>query len=346
MTGVTDSPGADAHVVVTVAEVHRVVREALLRAGCDAGNAEHTAAVMAMAERDGCPAHGVFRLPGHLASLASGKVNGRARPTLAPLAPAVVRVDGDRGFAPPAVDTARHALVPLARTQGLAAAAIADVFHFTALWADVEPLVEAGLVAFCCTAYMPSVAPAGASVPFFGTNAMAFGWPRPDGGTLVFDQASAAMAQGEIQIAARDGRRVPEGVGVDAAGQPTTDPEAILAGAQLPFGGHKGSAIALMVELLSAGLIGQPFSVEAGEEDNRDGGPPRGGVTIIALDPARFGDAPGWLAHSEAFLGRLAALPGVRLPGDRRLRERARIAREGVRLPVALWEKALRAGGR
>ncbi|HEV7819787.1 MAG TPA: Ldh family oxidoreductase [Burkholderiales bacterium] len=334
---------SDDSVVVPLQDLRQTVHAALLRAGCDRENAEALAGVMAAADGDGCASHGVFRLPGYLASLKSGKVNGKARPTLAQLAPAVIRVDGHGGFAPLAMTAARDALAPLAREQGIAAAALVNVHHFSALWVDVEPLVEAGLAAMCFTAYMPSVAPAGARKPFFGTNPMAFGWPRPDGGALIFDQASAAMARGEIMIAAREGHAVPPGTGIDKAGNPTTDPKEILQGAQLPFGGYKGSSLAMMVELLSAGLIGQPFSFEAGAEDNRDGGPPRGGVLLLAMDPHKFGDPAGWLRHSESFLQQLSGLDDVRLPGARRAANRVRIAREGVRLPRKLYTDAVSA---
>jgi delta1-piperideine-2-carboxylate reductase len=330
-------------VQVSIADITRVATAALVNAGCDTANASAVARVMAAADRDGSASHGIFRLGGYLAALRSGKVDGTARPSTTRLAPSVIRVDGHGGFAPLAMIAGREALAPVAREQGLAAAALVNVHHFSALWADIEPLVEAGLAAMCFTAYMPAVAPAGGGNPFFGTNPMAFGWPRADGATMIFDQASAAMARGEIMIAARDGRELPPGVGVDGDGRPTTDPAATLKGAQLPFGGYKGSAIALMVELLACGLIGQPFSVEAGEEDNRDGGPPRGGVLVLAFDPARFGDADGWLAHSESFLGRLSALEGVRLPGDRRMKNRERIDREGTQLPAKLWADAVRA---
>jgi delta1-piperideine-2-carboxylate reductase len=327
----------------SVAEVHRVVAAALGRAGCDGANADSVAAVVAAAERDGCASHGVFRLAGYLAALRSGKVDGAARPSVARIAPGVLRVDARSGFAPLAIGAAREALAPLAREQGLAAAAVVNAHHFSALWADVEPLAEAGLVAIAMTSYMPAVAPAGARVPFFGTNPMAFAWPRAGGTALVVDQASAAMARGEVMLAAREGRSLPPGTGIDAAGQPTTDPAAVLKGALLPFGGHKGSGIALMVELLAGALIGQSFSVEAAERDNKDGGPPSGGVFMLALDPARFGDAEGWLDHGESFLARLAALDGVRLPGDRRAANRRRIAIEGVELPAKLWAEALEA---
>jgi len=330
-------------VTVPLPELRKTVYAALSRAGCDHENADAVAAVMAAADGDGCASHGVFRLAGYLASLKSGKVDGKARPSVTSLAPAVVKIDGRGGFAPLVMKAARDALAPLARGQGIAAATLVNVHHFSALWVDVEPLVETGLAAMCFTAYMPSVAPAGARKPFFGTNPMAFGWPRADGGTLIFDQASAAMARGEIMIAAREGHTVPLGTGIDKAGNQTTDPKEILQGAQLPFGGYKGSSLAMMVELLAAGLIGQPFSFEAGEEDNRDGGPPRGGVLLLAMDPQKFGDAEGWLQHSESFLQRLSGLDDVRLPGARRAANRARIAREGARLPAKLWTDAINA---
>jgi delta1-piperideine-2-carboxylate reductase len=330
---------------VPLEKIRAVAVAGLTHAGCDASHAAAVADVMVRAEADGSASHGLFRLAGYLASLRSGKVNGAAQPVVRPLAPAVVQVDGQGGFAPLAMGKAREAITPLARTQGIAAAAIVNVHHFSALWVDLEPLADAGLVAMSFTAYLPAVAPAGAAQPFFGTNPMAFGWPRGDGHSMIFDQASAAMARGEIQIAARDGHAVPAGAGLDADGHPSTDPAAILKGAQLPFGGYKGSAIALMVELLCAGLIGQPFSVEAGEEDNKDGGPPRGGYFLLAMDPARFGDEAGWRAHAESYLQRLAAMPGVRLPGDRRAANRTRIARDGATLPRKLWEDALAATG-
>lgn len=330
---------------VDVAQIARVVAAALQRSGCDGENAAAVAEVVAAAERDGCASHGVFRLGGYLAALRSGKVDGAARPVVTRIAPGVLRVDARGGFAPLAMAAARAHLAPLARTQGVAVAALVDAHHFSALWADVEPLAAEGLVALCMTSYMPAVAPAGARVPFFGTNPMAFAWPRPDGTSLIVDQASAAMARGEVMLAAREGRTLPPGVGVDASGAATTDPAAVLKGAILPFGGHKGSGIALMVELLAGALIGQPFSVETAEADNKDGGPPRGGIFLLALDPARFGDPEGWLAHAELFLSRLGALDGVRLPGDRRAANRARSEAEGVVLPAQLWAQAQSAAG-
>ena len=158
---------------------------------------------------------------------------------------------------------------------------------------------------------------------------------------MVYDQATAAMARGEVMIAARDGHQLPPGVGLGPDGQPSRDPNEVLKGVLLPFGGYKGSAIAMMVELLCAGLIGEGFSFEAAQYDSKDGGPPRGGEFILAMDPDRFGDAEGWQAHAEGFFAGLTALEGVRLPGDRRYANRARTPRDGVEIPASLHKKIL-----
>lgn len=330
------------HLSLTAA--HDLAVTCLKTNGCNDANAQAVADTMLVAEGDGCQSHGLFRLPGYVAALRSGKVDGAAQPEISRIAPSVVRVDAGGGFAPLALAEGRPALVEAAREQGIAAMALVRSHHFAALWIEVEGLCQAGLVGLACTPYMPAVAPAGASKAFFGTNPMSFGWPRRDAPPMVFDQASATQAMGEVMIAARDGHTLPPGVGLDAEGQPSTDPNEVLKGVLLPFGGYKGSSIAMMVELLAAGLVGEHFSYEAGEADNRDGGPARGGEFLLAIDPARFGD-PNWMDHCENFFERLLSLEGTRLPGARRHNNRARIAAEGFDLNADLHEKILRLFG-
>ena len=200
-------------------------------------------------------------------------------------------------------------------------------------------MANEGLCAIAFTASKPFVVPAGGTKPLFGTNPMAFAWPRRDAEPLVFDMATAAMARGEIMIAVREGHDLPHGVGIDEDGRPTTDPKAVLEGGMLPIGGYKGSALAMMIELLAGALIGENLSVEAGAADNDDGGPARGGELMLAIDPARFGDADAWCDHGETLFGHMLAQPGVRLPGDRRYANRARALEKGVTVPAPLHDQ-------
>jgi len=323
---------------MTLEEVRKIALSALLGHGCDEANAGAIADTITRAERDEARSHGLFRLPGYVTSLENGKVNGRARPTVERLSPGVVRVNGDRGFTPLALNMGRAPLAEAAKEQGIAALAIVRTHHFAALWPETSSLAELGLAALAVTSSPPYVAVAGGRTPFFGTNPMSFAWPRKDGPPVVFDQASSAMARGEIQIAARDGNTVPDGVGIDADGEPTNDPARILAGAQLAFGGYKGSSIALMIDLLAGPLIGEVCSFEAGEQDNQDGGAATGGELIIALDPSRFGAGEDAISHGERLFARMLAQDGVRLPADRRYAARARTPEHGIEVPRSLYD--------
>ena len=312
--------GMNDMVSVSLLEIYGVARDALLRAGADGDNADAVAQTVADAERDGAHSHGLFRIPGYVAGLKSGKVNGRANP--APQTDgAIIRCDGQNGYAPLALNRCYSPLAEAAAEHGIAALALTKSHHFAALWNETESLAARGIAAFACVNYLPSVAPAGGKTALFGTNPISFAWPRKDSPPLVFDMATAAAAKGEVQIAARDGKTLPPGCGLDENGEPSTDPAAVLRGVLLPFGGYKGSALAMMVELLAAALVGERFSFESAAEDNKDGAPPRGGELIIAMSPQKLaGD--GWESHAESFIGKMETMPGVRTPGARRHKNR------------------------
>ena len=306
---------------LTLDEIHDLAHGAMTANGCNEANAAALADIVTRAERDGSHSHGLFRIPGYVKALRSGKVDGAATPTVTRRTPAVIQCEGHGCFAPLAQAKALPVLAEAAQEIGVAALSLTGIHHFAALWPETEFLADRGLVGIACTAYMPMVAPAGSSTKLFGTNPISFAWPRPGKDPVCYDMATAAMAMGDIQIAARDGHQVPPGTGLDSDGNATTDPAAIAKGVLLPFGGYKGSAIALMVELLAAGLTGERFSYEAKEADNGDGGPPRGGEMVIALSPELIA-GPGWEAHVEGFMDRLTGLDGVRVPGARRHRNR------------------------
>jgi delta1-piperideine-2-carboxylate reductase len=301
--------------------IYKLAEDVMMANGCDAANASALADIICRAERDGSHSHGLFRVPGYVKALRSDKVDGKAKPTVRHLTPAVIQIDGNGCFAPLAQAVGLPLLAEATGKIGIAALSLVGIHHFAALWPETEYLADRGFVGLACTAYMPMVAPAGSKEALFGTNPISFAWPRPGHGPVVYDMATAAMAMGDVQIAARDGHDVPPGTGLDAHGNPSTDPAAITRGVLLPFGGYKGSAIALMVELLAAGLTGEQFSYEARATDNKDGGPPRGGEMIIGMSPDIIA-GPNWQDHVEAFMQKMTSLDGVRMPGARRHKNR------------------------
>ncbi|NNE57990.1 MAG: Ldh family oxidoreductase [Hellea sp.] len=325
--------------VMTVEAIRTLAHDTLKKFGADDLNAAAVAKTITKAERDGCVSHGLFRLPGYVATLKSGKVDGNARPTVKSLAPAVVQVNGHNCFAPSAVQEGRAALIEATNTCGIAIMPMIGVHHFAALWPDLEEICDAGLAAFACVSYKPSVIPAGGKKALYGTNPIAFGWPRPGKSPMIFDMATAVMARGEVGIAARDGHAIPDGVGVDADGNPTSDPNEILKGALLAFGGYKGSSISMMVELLAGAMIGESFSFEAAIRDNSDGGPPQGGEFLFAINPTLVRGNDGWGDHAEGFFDKIYEQDGTRLPGDRRYQNRAKHDRDGVEVSQIILDK-------
>ncbi|MBC3437326.1 Ldh family oxidoreductase [Pseudomonas sp. BW16M2] len=331
------SPSTGPVVRVPFNELQALLQAIFERHGCSAAVAAVLAHNCASAQRDGAHSHGVFRIPGYVSTLASGWVDGRAEPQVTDLAPAYVRVDAKGGFAQPALAAARPLLVEKARTAGIAVLAIHNSHHFAALWPDVEPFADESLVALSVVNSMTCVVPHGARKPLFGTNPIAFAAPCAGHDPIVFDMATSAMAHGDVQIAARAGEQLPPGMGVDADGQPTTDPKAILeGGALLPFGGHKGSALSMMVELLAAALTGGNFSWEFDWSGHPGAKTPWTGQLIIVIDPNKA-EGERFALRSRELVEQMQAVGLTRMPGERRYREREVAGREGVALSEREW---------
>ena len=309
-------------VSLTLDEIYNLAKKTLLANGCDEETASILADLIMKAERDGSLSHGLFRLPAYVAGLKSGKINGKARPEVKKISPSVIKVLGNNCLAPVVLNKGIPELIKAAKENGVAILAINNSHHMAAMWPETEMIAEQGLVAFACTSYKPAVAPAGATKPLFGTNPISFAWPRPGKTPVVYDMATASMAMGEVQVAKREGHKVPLGTGLNKDGKETTDPGEIAdGGVLLPFGGYKGSGIAMMVELLAGALVGDNFSYETAAKDNNDGGPPSGGEFILAISPDKL-SGNDWDKLSGEFFDKMKSMNGVRLPGERRHKNR------------------------
>ena len=285
------------------------------------------------AERGECPSHGVYRLAGLVRTMKSGKVKLDAQPSVSVDDTAIVRVDADSGFSPLAFNLGRPLLAEKARQYGIAAMTINRCVHFTALWPEVEALATDGLVSIAMTPSHSWVAPAGGSKPLFGTNPFAFGWPRPSGNPYVFDFATSMVARGEIELHRQRNEPLPDEWAVDGNGKPTNDAAAAMSGALLTFGGHKGSALSTMIELIAGPLIGDLTSAQSQRFDDGAGAAPYHGELVIALSPDVFlRDARD--RHFDSAEGLLNAIvsQGARLPSQRRFEARVRTGLNGIRV--------------
>lgn len=292
------------------------------------------------AQRDECHSHGLYRLIGCVNTTRNGGVDTHAMPEIIDQAPGVVRVDAHRGCSLLSFEMGKKPLIEKANQTGIAALAINNSFHFSALWPEVEALSSEGLIGIAMTPSHAFVAPAGGIKPLLGTNPIAFSWPRPGGIPYTFDFATSVVARGEIELHKRAGKTIPSNWAVDDKGNATTDPAAALAGAMLTFGGYKGSALSTMIELLAGPLIGDVLGHETQAANEQKTGKPFHGELIIAISPAVFmGEkAVHHLQHAEVLFDNILG-QGARLPSQRRFEAREHSLRHGVTLPKALYDE-------
>lgn len=311
--------------------------EAFQRHGCSPDNAQSVARALLAAEADGLKGHGLSRIPTYLAMLATGKVDGKAVPAMRRTAPGVLAVDAADGFAYPAIDLAIRELPAVTRTQGIAVAAVTRSNHCGAAGHHVEALAREGLVAMMFANAPAAIAPWGGRTPVFGTNPIAFAAPVEGAEPIVIDLSVSKVARGNILAAKQKGQPIPEGWALDADGNATTDANAALSGTMVPLGDAKGAALAFLVEILSACVVGANLSKDASTFFDGEGGPPGVGQLILAFDPSAFGHA--------SFSSRLTDLAqsildqsGTRLPGARRVALRQKAAAEGLTIPQEVVE--------
>lgn len=300
---------------------------ALQRAGYSEENAAALARQAVMSDAMGQPALGVAHLFDYVDAIGAGRVDGYAEPLITRPAPAIIHVDGQGGVPQTGFDRAFEDIVAAAHDHGLAAFLQSDATTCSALGTFPLRLAERGLVALAATNGFPLLAGSGSTRPVFCTNPMAFAAPQADGPPLLIDQSSSSTAFVNIREADARGEAIPEGWAVDADGRPTTDPAAAREGALLPFGGARGGNIALMVEIMAAGLTGARWSLDA---PSLFEGRARAsaGLCVVAMDPEPA--ARGFASRLGRQLRRLGREFGVHIPGLAKGRSRTEAAQNGI----------------
>lgn len=300
-----------------------------------AANAASVAHALVAAEADGLGGHGLSRLPSYAAQAKAGKIDGFAAPFMTLPRPGIVSVDAANGFAYPAIDLAIMELIDVTKREGLACAPIRRSHHCGAMGVHVERLAREG---FCALMFAnaPAAMPVwGGRKPLLGTNPIAFAAHVRGREAIVIDLSLSKVARGNVIAAKQRGEKIPEGWALDSEGNPTTDPTAALAGSMIPMGDAKGSALALMVEILAACLTGAILSKDASSFFEPTGGPPGAGQMILAFDTDVL-SSNLYGARIADLVAAIDAEEGARLPGARRVANRRRAAQEGVTISESL----------
>lgn len=332
------------NISLSLEKVRELGETILMDNGFNQDHASSIVDIIYACQLDDCHSHGIHRLQMCVESIKSGRVDGAAQPTIIDAGPSVVRANSNKGISLLALDAALPQLIDKAKRNGIAALAINNCYHFSALWPEVEKLSKAGLAGIAMVPSHAWVAPAGGTRGTLGTNPLAFSWPRQGKHPFTFDFATSQFARGEIELYRRAGKPLPEGVAIDKDGNPTTDAEAAMEGAMLTFGGYKGSALSIMIELLAGPLIDDLTSKESMAFAEGKPEAPYHGEILIALDPNLL--SGGRATANDERAERLFADiidQGARLPSQRRYVAREHnIKRNAVDIPRALYEELLK----
>jgi len=322
--------------VISLEDLRDLALRVLKASDTSAENAALVAAALVRADADGIPSHGVARLPVYADQAKAGKVDGFAVPEITETGTAAIRVNARAGFAYPAITAGLAKARDMVAGAGVVAVAIGNSSHAGVLGHHGEDLAGHGLASMIFVNTPPAIAPWGGNRALYGTDPIGFACPRAAGPPLVIDLSLSKVARGKVKLAADRGEPLAEGLATDADGTPTTDAAAAMKGGTLlPIGDAKGSALALMVEVMSAVMTGSRFSYEASSFFDAEGGPPRTGQFFFVFRPEALGGENA-LARLQEILAAIEDQPGARVPGSRRFENRARSERDGVDIPDAL----------
>lgn len=315
---------------------------ALLAHGAASDHAAATANSLIGAEAMGTPGPGLSHLPDYCDALLMGRAYGDARPLLERITPALLRIDAQAGFPHLGVEEAWDELVAGVWTHGIGMLALRNGFTVGSLSYFAMRLAENhGLACLIAANAGPAVIPmSGGARPMFSTNPIAFGMPVEGAAPVIVDQSASETAMVNVRQAMEDGEDLPEGWALGPDGQPTTDPQAAMNGALLPYGGYRGANMALMVEMMAAGLTGAAWSHEAGSF-YEGSACPRTGLTIIAFDPAMPGGG-SW--HMSNLVAQMNQEPNGYIPGARKAAQLDVSRTTGMDVDDEVWNTTLALG--
>jgi LDH2 family malate/lactate/ureidoglycolate dehydrogenase len=328
----------------TKAALHRATATIFRAAGASENHAAQVADVLVDNHLAGHDSHGILRIPEYLQSIVDGEIVVGASPQVLEETATTALVTGNWALGQVTGNFAVDLAIAKARKERVAAVSVVQASHTGRLAAFTDRGAEQGVMVFMAigTVDRPMTAPFGGAAAVLGTNPVAFSVPNPGGAPVTLDIATSAIAAGKVKVAKAKHQQLPPDSILDREGRPTTDPQAFFdGGVLLPFGAHKGYALAVIAELLSGPMAGA---------DAYPGVFMRSGIFIFAVDVGVFRPAADYARAMAATLGRIKAVPPapgfdeVLIPGEPEARLRVVRERDGIPIPDDTWKAVCAAG--
>ncbi|MEE0938850.1 L-sulfolactate dehydrogenase [Methanobrevibacter sp.] len=314
-----------------------LVKEILKKLGASEEDSEFVAEATIDADLKGFTSHGIGRFPQYLVSIKSGTINLKDDITIEKETPAIALINGNSGFGQAVSYKAMQIAIKKAKEVGIGCVGVHNTNHFgvTGFYSDLA--LRENCIGLVIANTDPAIAPLGGSKPLIGTNPIALGIPSET--YITVDMATSVTARGKIIESKRKGLDLPDGWALDKDGNPTNDPEAALEGSILPFGGFKGYALSLLIEILTGPLVqaGYGLGVSGTASPTQDC---TKGDLYVVIDPSKFGDFGEFVANTEDFVSQVRSTgETVAIPGDLEVKRIADAEANGVAIDKKLYEQ-------
>ncbi len=322
---------------LTIEQERSILTEMLTRMDVTLEDAEIVADVTLDADLKGFTSHGLGRFPQYITGLKSGNIRTDTDIEIENETTSTALLNGNHRFGHVVAYYAMELAMEKATQTGIGMVGVHDSNHFgvAGYYSDMAIMQDLIGVVFANTE--PAVAPIGGKEPIIGTNPIAIGIPSNKNYVSV-DMATSATARGKLLEAMRKGEKIPENVALDSEGNPTIDPQAALKGSILPFGAHKGYALAFMIEIIAGPLVRAAYGKGVTGTAN-----PREictkGDLYLAINPSVFGDMDQFKNEVDDFVREIKQSDNVFIPGDMEVRNIKRNMEEGINVDETLTKQ-------
>ena len=318
-------------------EIEKLVYKIFLKHGMSSNHSKISAKAITNAELIGAPTHGLARLKMYCDRINKKLINPRPKIKIKKISSSVSHVDANNSIGFVAGEVGIKQAIKNAKKTGIGLVGIKNSGHYGLSGYYAEQAVKKNLIAFCFTNAPPAIAPYGARKSLFGTNPVCFGTPTSNKIPFIFDSSVSIINRGKIRVAARNKKKIPEGVALDKYGKPTTDALKALAGVQLPIAGFRGSGFAWMVDILSGVLTGGNHGGKVKDPFDDFSGPQNIGHLFFLLKPNLFiGNYSQRIKENIKRIKRLPKIKGVKeilYPGENKFRRYKKNLKRNIIIP-------------
>ena len=268
--------------------LRRILTDIFKRHNLNSSHALICADALINAELVGAPTHGLSRLKMYCDRINKKVINPKPKIKIKKISQSITHIDANNSIGFVAGDIGIMQAIKNAKSTGIGLVGIKNSGHYGLSGYYAEKAVKKNLIAFCFTNAPPAIAPHGSKKSLFGTNPICFGAPTSSKVPFILDTSVSVINRGKIRVAAKTGKKIPEGVALDKFGKPTTDAKKALKGVQLPIAGFRGSGLAWMVDIMSGVLTGANHGGKVKDPFDDFTGPQNVGHLFLTLKPDLF----------------------------------------------------------